>query len=152
MASNERFSLILPASDGTSFDVGTPNVLPLVLFFYPKDNTPGCTSEATDFRDRYPLFQQIGCQVVGISRDSLKSHAGFATKHGLPFPLLSDADEKACQMFDVIKPKLLYGKTVRGIERSTFLFDMAGNLVREWRKVKVPGHVDEVLSAVRALP
>ena len=124
---------------------------PVVLYFYPKDNTPGCTTEGAQFRDLHDRFAKAGAVVAGISRDSIKSHQGFATKMGFPFPLLSDADEKLCQAFDVIKMKSMYGKTVRGIERSTFLIDAEGKLAREWRGVKVPGHAHEVLDAVVAL-
>lgn len=122
-----------------------------VLYFYPKDNTPGCTSEAQDFRDRYSDFLAANCQVIGISRDSLNSHAGFIDKQSLPFPLISDSDESLCTVFNVIKMKNMYGKQVRGIERSTFLVDVHGILVQEWRGLRVPGHVDEVLQAARAI-
>ena len=124
---------------------------PVVLYFYPKDNTPGCTTEGAQFRDLHDRFAKAGAVVAGVSRDSIKSHQGFATKMGFPFPLLSDADEKLCQAFDVIKMKSMYGKKVRGIERSTFLIDAEGKLAREWRGVKVPGHAHEVLDAVVAL-
>ena len=124
---------------------------PVVLYFYPKDNTPGCTTEGAQFRDLHDRFAKAGAVVAGISRDSIKSHQNFATKMGFPFPLLSDADEKLCQQFDVIKMKNMYGKKVRGIERSTFLIDADGKLAREWRGVKVPGHAHEVLDAVQAL-
>jgi peroxiredoxin Q/BCP len=124
---------------------------PVVLYFYPKDNTPGCTTEGAQFRDLHDKFAKAGAVVAGISRDSIKSHQGFAAKMGFPFPLLSDADEKLCQAFGVIKMKNMYGKTVRGIERSTFLIDAEGKLAREWRGVKVPGHAHEVLDAVQAL-
>ncbi|MEP6998418.1 MAG: peroxiredoxin [Betaproteobacteria bacterium] len=124
---------------------------PLVLYFYPKDNTPGCTTEGADFRDRYREFVRAGALVAGVSRDSLKSHENFRAKMGFPFELISDADEKICAQFGVIKMKNMYGKTVRGIERSTFLIDGKGTLAREWRGVKVPGHAEEVLEAVEAL-
>ena len=124
---------------------------PIVLYFYPKDNTPGCTTEGAQFRDLHDRFAKAGAVVAGISRDSIKSHAGFKEKMEFPFELISDADEKLCTMFDVIKMKNMYGKQVRGIERSTFLIDGSGKLVREWRKVKVPGHAAEVLDAVKAL-
>ncbi|MFW7339957.1 peroxiredoxin [Pollutimonas sp. H1-120] len=120
-----------------------------VLYFYPKDSTPGCTTEAQDFRDAYQKFVDAGCQIIGISRDSLKSHANFTEKQDLPFPLISDDDETLCQMFGVIKMKNMYGKQVRGVERSTFLIDADGTLLREWRGLRVAGHVDEVLQAVR---
>ena len=124
----------------------------VVLYFYPKDNTPGCTTEGQQFRDLYPEFREAGAVIAGVSRDSMKSHESFKSKMGFPFPLISDEDEKLCNQFGVIKMKNMYGKQVRGIERSTFLIDRKGNLVREWRGVKVPGHVQEVLDAVKALP
>ena len=123
----------------------------LVLYFYPKDNTPGCTTEGLQFRDLYPAFQKAGADIVGVSRDSLRSHDNFKAKLELPFALISDADEALCQLFDVIKMKKMYGKEVRGIERSTFLIDAGGVLRQAWRGIKVPGHVDEVLGAVQAL-
>lgn len=123
----------------------------LVLYFYPKDNTPGCTTEGLQFRDLYPQFQKAGAEIVGVSRDSLRSHENFKAKLELPFPLISDADESLCSLFGVIKMKKMYGKEVRGIERSTFLIDAQGVLRREWRGVKVPGHVEETLEAVQAL-
>ena len=124
---------------------------PVVLYFYPKDNTPGCTAEGMQFRDLYPKFAKLGAVVAGVSRDSLKSHASFGDKMAFPFPLLSDADEALCTRFGVIKMKNMYGKKVRGIERSTFVFDKTGNLAREWRGVKVPGHAAEVLAFVKTL-
>ena len=123
----------------------------LVLFFYPKDNTPGCTTESLQFRELYPIFQQAGTEIIGISRDSIRSHDGFKSKLDLPFELISDADEMVCTMFDVIVMKSMYGKKVRGIERSTFIIDAAGQIVKEWRGVKVPGHVDDVLEFVQSL-
>lgn len=123
----------------------------LVLYFYPKDNTPGCTTESMQFRDLHPQFRQANTEVFGISRDSIRSHEGFKAKLDLPFELISDPDETLCLMFDVMKNKMMYGKQVRGIERSTFVIDAAGKLVKEWRGVKVPGHVDEVLEFVKAL-
>jgi peroxiredoxin Q/BCP len=120
-----------------------------VLYFYPKDNTPGCTTEAQDFRDCYEDFLKADCQVVGISRDSLASHENFIQKQNLPYPLISDPDETLCQLFGVMKMKNMYGKQVRGIERSTFLIDSQGVLVQEWRGLRVPGHVDEVLQAAQ---
>lgn len=121
----------------------------VVLYFYPKDATPGCTTEGQDFRDAYPQFQALNAQIFGISRDSLKSHENFKAKQNFPFELISDHDEQLCQLFDVIKMKSMYGKQVRGIERSTFLIDPQGKLIKEWRKVSVKGHVDEVLSALK---
>ena len=123
----------------------------LVLFFYPKDNTPGCTTESLQFRELYPKFQKAGTEIIGISRDSIRSHDGFKSKLELPFELISDADEMVCTMFDVIVMKSMYGKKVRGIERSTFIIDAAGKIVKEWRGVKVPGHVDDVLEFVQSL-
>ncbi|WP_028224736.1 peroxiredoxin [Paraburkholderia ferrariae] len=123
----------------------------VVLYFYPKDNTPGCTTEGLQFRDLYPKFRKAGAQIVGVSRDSVRSHENFKAKLELPFTLVSDADEALCSLFNVIKMKKMYGKEVRGIERSTFLIDATGVLRREWRGIKVPGHVEEVLEAVQAL-
>lgn len=123
----------------------------VVLYFYPRDNTPGCTTQGQNFRDAHADFEAAGALVIGVSRDSLKSHEGFCAKHDLPFTLISDPDETLCEQFGVMKMKNMYGKQVRGIERSTFLIDREGRLAREWRGVKVPGHVDEVLQAVRAL-
>lgn len=123
----------------------------VVLYFYPKDSTPGCTTEGQDFTALHAKFKQAGAVVFGASRDSLKSHASFKEKMGFPFDLLSDPDEKLCELFGVMKMKNMYGKQVRGIERSTFIIDADGVLRREWRGVKVPGHAEEVLAAVKAL-
>jgi peroxiredoxin Q/BCP len=123
----------------------------LVIYFYPKDMTTGCTKESQDFRDRYAAFKKAKVRVLGISRDSLKSHDKFREKERLPFELLSDADEKVCKLFDVIKEKTLYGRKYMGVDRSTFLIDAGGILRREWRGVKVPGHVEEVLEAAKSL-
>ncbi len=124
---------------------------PVVLYFYPKDNTPGCTTEGAQFRDLHAKFAKAGAVVAGVSRDSVRSHQNFAAKMGFPFPLLSDPDEKLCAQFDVIRMKNMYGKQVRGIERSTFLVGADGKLAREWRKVKVPGHAAAVLAAAQEL-
>lgn len=124
----------------------------LVLYFYPKDNTPGCTTEGMQFRDLYTQFQQANCELFGISRDTLRSHEGFKAKLALPFELISDPDEVICKMFDVMVMKSMYGKQVRGVERSTFVIDASGKLVKEWRGVRVPGHVNEVLAFVKELP
>jgi len=121
----------------------------VVLYFYPKDNTPGCTTEGSNFRDLHPQFRKLDCHVFGISRDSIKSHESFKAKMSFPFDLLSDQDEKACTAFDVIKMKNMYGRKVRGIERSTFAIDAKGIVRKEWRAVKVPGHAQEVLDFVR---
>ncbi|MBD9424929.1 peroxiredoxin [Pseudomonas sp. PDM15] len=123
----------------------------VVIYFYPKDSTPGCTTEGQGFRDQYPAFQAANTLVFGVSRDGLKSHENFKCKQEFPFELISDKDETVCQLFDVIKLKKLYGKEYLGIDRSTFLIDADGVLRREWRGVKVPGHVDEVLAAAQAL-
>jgi peroxiredoxin Q/BCP len=123
----------------------------LVLYFYPKDNTPGCTTEGAAFRDLHSDFAKANCRVFGISRDSLKSHEAFKAKMKFPFELLSDEDETVCKLFGVIKPKNMYGRKVRGIERNTFVVDEKGVVAREWRGVKVPGHVQEVLNFVKAL-
>lgn len=121
---------------------------PMVLFFYPKDNTPGCTNEAMQFRDKYQEFERLKVAVFGVSRDNLKSHDGFKEKLDLPFELIADTEEKMCHMFGVVKNKIMYGKKVKGIERSTFLIDSEGVLCKEWRGVKVIGHVDAVLEAI----
>lgn len=123
----------------------------LVVYLYPKDNTPGCTTEGMQFRDLYKDFQKAGCEIVGISRDSVKSHTNFKIKLAFPFELLSDEDEAVCTQFAVMKMKNMYGKQVRGVERSTFLIDANGVLMQEWRGVKVDGHVNEVLEAVKKL-
>ncbi len=123
----------------------------VVLYFYPKDNTPGCTTEGSDFADAHGKFVKAGAVILGISRDSLKSHENFKTKMGFPFELISDPEEKLCEVFGVMKMKNMYGKQVRGIERSTFVIDGEGKLRREWRGVKVPGHVDEVFACVQSL-
>jgi thioredoxin-dependent peroxiredoxin len=124
---------------------------PLVIYFYPKDSTPGCTTESANFRDLHPQFVAAGAEVVGISRDSIKSHVNFKSKLGLPFELLSDPDETACALFGVMKMKNMYGKQVRGVERSTFVIGGDNRILREWRGVKVPGHADEVLAFVQSL-
>jgi len=142
--------LTLPASGGKDIKLAT-NGKPLVLYFYPKDNTPGCTQEGIDFRDLYKNFRKAGAEILGVSRDSVRSHENFIEKYGFPFPLLSDGDELACKAFDVIREKSLYGRKYLGVDRSTFLFDRGGALVREWRGVKVKGHAAEVLEAVKAL-
>jgi peroxiredoxin Q/BCP len=123
----------------------------VVLYFYPKDATPGCTTEGQDFRDAYPQFKSVNTQIFGISRDSLKSHENFKAKQNFPFELISDKEEQLCQLFDVIKMKSMYGKQVRGIERSTFIIDKDGVLVHEWRKVSVKGHVEEVLNFLKSM-
>ena len=123
----------------------------VVIYFYPKDNTPGCTTETQDFRDHHDAFLACGSVVIGVSRDSLKSHENFSKKLALPFPLIADQDEALCSLYDVIRMKKMYGKDVRGIERSTFLISAEGKLVQAWRGVKVPGHVQEVLQSAQSL-
>lgn len=123
----------------------------VALYFYPKDATPGCTTEGQDFRDQFKQFQKANCEILGVSQDSIKKHENFKAKHAFPFELLSDEDGSLCEQFGVIKLKKMYGKEFMGIERSTFLIDAQGKLVREWRGVKVPGHVAEVLQAVKEL-
>jgi peroxiredoxin Q/BCP len=139
------------AATGGEFTLSALRGKKVVLYFYPKDNTPGCTTEGLQFRDLYPQFAAAGAEIVGVSRDSVRSHDNFKAKLELPFPLVSDADEALCSLFNVIKMKKMYGKEVRGIERSTFLIDANGVLRLEWRGVKVPGHVDEILESVQAL-
>lgn len=144
-------ALQLPATSGQIFDTHALKGQAFVLYFYPKDNTPGCTAQGGDFRDRHAAFLAAGAQVFGISRDSIKSHENFKEKQSYPFELISDTEEIACQAFDVIKQKKMYGKDVRGIERSTFVINQEGVIVKEWRGVKVPGHVEEVLAFVQTL-
>lgn len=151
MPTNEIADFTLPSTDGGTFQLHAARGKSLVLFFYPKDNTPGCSTENQQFRDLYDDFRKVNCEVVGISRDSIKSHENFKAKFNLPFALLSDNEEKACTQFDVIKLKNMYGKQARGIERSTFVLDAAGNLSQEWRKLKADGHAQQVLDFVRTL-
>jgi peroxiredoxin Q/BCP len=141
----------LPATGGKTFRLSRAKGSPLVLYFYPKDNTPGCTAEGQQFRDFYPEFQRCGCGIYGVSRDSLKSHESFKARMKFPFELLSDAEESACKLYDVIKMKNMYGKKVRGIVRSSFAIDAKGVVRGMWRGVKVPGHVEEVLAFVKTL-
>lgn len=141
-------------SSATNDTTVTPDTLlgkNVVIYFYPKDNTPGCTTEGQDFRDHSKTFTEANTLIFGVSRDSLKVHGNFKNKHEFPFELISDPDETLCKLFDVIKLKKLYGKEYMGIERSTFLIDSKGILQKEWRKVKVKGHVEEVLASVKAL-
>ena len=144
-------SFSLPATSGKTFALADLKGKNLVLYFYPKDSTPGCTTEGQDFRDHYSEFRALNTEILGVSRDSLKSHENFKSKQNFPFELLSDSDEALCRLFDVIKEKNMYGKKVMGIERSTFLIDGKGILRAEWRKVKVAGHIEEVFNAVKAL-
>ncbi len=140
-----------PTNGGGTFKLSDHKGKAVVLYFYPKDSTPGCTQEGIDFAALHDAFVKAGAVVAGVSRDSVKSHDKFCEKHGFPFPLLSDEDEALCTQFDVIKMKNMYGKQVRGIERSTFVIDGTGKLAREWRGVKVAGHAAEVLEFVRSL-
>ncbi len=141
----------LPATTGQTFNLAAQTGNIVVIYFYPKDSTPGCTTEGQNFRDLYPDFLAAGAVVLGISRDSLKSHENFKAKQEFPFELGSDSDEAICNLFGVIKQKMMYGKQVRGIERSTFVLDRHGVLRREWRGLKVAGHVQEVLDFVKTL-
>ena len=140
-----------PATRDLTFKLSDYKGERLVLYFYPKDSTPGCTTEGQDFRDNFRRFRARKTRIFGISRDSLKSHENFRAKQDFQFDLISDADEKVCALFDVIKEKNMYGRKVMGIERSTFLIDENGKLNREWRKIKVKGHVDDVLEALKSL-
>ncbi len=144
-------SFELPATGEQTLKLADFKGKKLVIYFYPKDSTPGCTTEGQDFRDDYNKFKRANTVVLGVSRDSIKSHENFKAKQEFPFDLLSDKEETLCTLFDVIKEKNMYGKKVMGIERSTFLLDEKGVLRQEWRKVKVAGHVDEVLAAAKAL-
>lgn len=141
----------LPATGEKNIKLSALKGKKVILYFYPRDSTPGCTTEGQDFRDNHNKFKRAGSVVLGVSRDSIKSHDNFKAKQEFPFDLISDKEETLCKLFDVIKEKNMYGKKVMGIERSTFLIDEKGVLRQEWRKVKVPGHVEEVLAATKAL-
>ncbi len=141
----------LPATSGKTFQLSDYQGKILVLYFYPKDATPGCTTQGMQFRDAYPEFQKCNAEIFGISRDSVKSHENFKAKFSFPFELLADTEELACNLFNVIKMKNMYGKQVRGIERSTFIINQQGQLVKEWRGVKVDGHAEEVLNFIKTL-
>jgi len=141
----------LPSTGNSTFKLSEHLGQIQVLYFYPKDSTPGCTSQGQQFRDAYADFQAAGAEIFGISRDGMKSHENFKAKFTFPFDLLSDTEETACNLFEVIKMKNMYGKQVRGIERSTFIIDRNGVLVHEWRKVKVDGHANEVLHYIQSL-
>lgn len=143
-------SIEFQATNNVSAKIGDYKGNWLVLYFYPKDATPGCTTEGQDFRDKYNDFKACNAEIFGISRDSLASHDKFKAKQSFPFELISDSEETLCTLFDVIKMKNMYGKQVRGIERSTFIINPDGICVQEWRKVKVPGHVDEVLAYIQS--
>ena len=141
----------LPSTGGKTFKLSEHLGKTLVIYFYPKDATPGCTTQGQQFRDHYADFASANTDIFGISRDSIKSHENFKAKFEFPFDLLADTEELACQLFGVIKMKKMYGKEVRGIERSTFIINKEGALIREWRGVKVDGHIPEVLAFVRSL-
>ena len=141
----------LPATSGKTFQLSAYAGKNVIIYFYPKDSTPGCTTQGIQFRDAYAEFQALNTEIFGISRDSLKSHENFKAKFTFPFELLSDAEELACSIFGVIKMKNMYGKQVRGIERSTFVIDQNGKLIKEWRGVKADGHAAEVLSFIQTL-
>jgi thioredoxin-dependent peroxiredoxin len=149
MATVQDFSIA--SSGGETFTLSAQRGKTVVLYFYPKDDTPGCTTEGQNFRDHIARFHKANVVVVGVSRDSVKSHDKFCEKYSFPFPLLADTEELLCTQFAVMKMKNMYGKQVRGVERSTFIIDKKGELIREWRGVKVPGHVDEVLAYVESL-
>ena len=140
-----------PATGGSTFRLSAAFGKPVVLYFYPRDNTPGCTDEGRQFNELHAKFRKLDCEIVGISRDSLRSHENFKSKLGFSFELLSDENEHVCNMFGVMKMKNMYGKKVRGIERSTFAIDANGIMRREWRGVKVPGHALEVLEFVESI-
>lgn len=142
----------LPCTSGKTFNPNDFKGKCLVLYFYPKDATPGCTTQGVQFRDHYAEFQALNTEIFGISRDTLKSHENFKAKFTFPFELISDTQEVACTIFAVMKQKNMYGKQVRGIERSTFIINQAGELIKEWRGVKVDGHVNEVLTFLKSLP
>ena len=144
-------ALKLPATGDQTIDLKSLRGQNIVVYFYPKDSTPGCTTEGQDFAANHAKFKRLNTIILGISRDTVASHEKFRAKYNFPFDLLSDADEKACSIFDVIKEKNMYGRKVMGIERSTFLIDTKGKLIREWRKVKVKEHVDGVLAVIRDL-
>ena len=151
MASAKVADFNLPTSGGGNFKLSDHKGKIVVLYFYPKDSTPGCTTEGIDFAALHDEFVNANAIIVGVSRDSVKSHDNFCAKHGFPFVLISDTDEKLCAQFDVIKMKNMYGKQVRGIERSTFVIGADGKLANEWRGVKVAGHAQAVLDAVKAI-
>ncbi len=151
MLNNKVPDFQLPATNGKTFQSSNYLGKNLVIYFYPKDSTPGCTTQGIQFRDKYADFQASNTEIFGISRDNLKSHENFKAKFSFPFELLADTEELACTLFSVIKMKNMYGKQVRGIERSTFIIDQSGVLVKEWRGVKVDGHIEEVLNFIKSL-
>ncbi len=150
MSADPVADFTLGSTSGRDFTLSSASK-PLVIYFYPKDSTPGCTTESANFRDLHPQFLAAGADVIGLSRDSIKSHLNFKGKLDLPFDLVSDPDETACALFGVMKMKNMYGQQVRGIERSTFVIGPDNRILREWRGVKVPGHADEVLAFIQTL-
>jgi thioredoxin-dependent peroxiredoxin len=146
-----EITLELAATSGHNVTLKDYQGTALIVYFYPRDDTPGCTQEGQDFRDLYPQFEQLGGVIVGISRDTVEKHKKFKQKYAFPFELLADPEEHLCQLFGVMKDKTMFGKPVRGIERSTFLFNKKGELAKEWRKVKVDGHAAAVLAALKEL-
>ena len=151
MLNNKVPDFQLPATNGKTFQSSNYLGKNMVIYFYPKDATPGCTTQGIQFRDKYADFQASNTEIFGISRDNLKSHENFKAKFSFPFELLADTEELACTLFSVIKMKNMYGKQVRGIERSTFIIDQNGVLIKEWRGVKVDGHIEEVLNFIKSL-
>ena len=151
MLNNTVTNFELPATNGLTFKLSDYLGKTLVIYFYPKDNTPGCTTQGMQFRDNYAKFTASNAEIFGISRDSLKSHENFKAKFTFPFELLADTEELACDIFNVIKMKNMYGKQVRGVERSTFIIDKNGVLIKEWRGVKVDGHAQDVLNFIQSL-
>ena len=151
MLNNAVTDFELSATSGLHFKLSDYLGKTLVIYFYPKDNTPGCTTQGMQFRDHYAQFQDLNTEIFGVSRDSLKSHENFKAKFSFPFELLADTEELACGIFAVMKMKNMYGKQVRGVERSTFIIDKNGILIREWRGVKVDGHAQEVLQFIKTL-
>lgn len=144
-------ALTLAATGEQQIDLHSLLGQKLVLYFYPKDNTPGCTQEGQDFRDQFAAFSSRNTRILGVSRDNVRSHENFKKKYGFPFDLLADTEEKLCDAFEIVQPKMMFGKQVRGIVRTTLLFDESGQLRKTWSKVKVADHVNEVLAAIDAL-
>ncbi|MEY3218903.1 MAG: hypothetical protein RIT27_260 [Pseudomonadota bacterium] len=145
-------NIVLPATGNKNIDLSTLKNQPVILYFYPKDDTPGCTQEGQDFKAHFSTFQHLGAIILGVSRDSVKKHEAFKEKYAFPFDLLSDSKEELCNYFGVMKTKIMFGKPARGIDRSTFLFDNKGVLVQEWRGIKkIEQHVEEVLTVLKSL-
>ncbi|MBU3644211.1 MAG: peroxiredoxin [Candidatus Methylopumilus sp.] len=140
----------LPSTGNKTFKLSQHLNQTLIIYFYPKDATPGCTTQGQQFRDHYDEFKALNVEIVGVSRDTIRSHENFKAKYQFPFELLADTEEIACKIFDVVKMKKMYGKEVRGIERSTFILDAQGKIIKEWRGVKVDGHIQEILTFLRS--